>query len=529
MTLRRAVREARRLAALIVAAGCANQTTWIMPPVPVAAGPVNGLLLDERSRPLPDQIVAVGAEKTTSDAEGRFKFANVPVNYDLVVATPDRAIATVYQGLTRRDPIVTFRGLLDRQPVHKASIAVTLASADAAAARWQIYFVSPTASEVRSGRGRVPPRPLVVEWDGANMASGVVIALSMRQEKLSIPLAMFARQPVTLRAGQAATVELRPAKAPVVRRPSPIIEVPKEDPGFDPTYFEEYRLPGAGFAVRGPDPAQSPYDIPDLTGYGLELCAHGLQRSAYLLSDRVHCGVPPGAQTMLALQSPPAFKSPAWDTHATPGMSFAWTPVEGAVYRLSLATGEDKPGADRPRVEIVTARPEAAWPDLSVVGVGFPKALAEYVALVYALGPFASMDDLVSPQGLGDPAPRDRWVAASNELSIPVAPPLGKEEAACVFEETVRCGPEETMTDRRKDLWAINRKLRHYPEFAAAVRIRCVRDCAGAEAYQKAYREYVAAHPGFDADEPHSMAHKPRPRPPAALFEGRRRAWSGGR
>ena len=98
MTRRRAVTGAR-LIALALAAGCANQTTWIAPPTVVAPGPVNGLLLDGHNRPLPDHVVAIGAEKTTTNAEGRFAFAYVPVHYDLVVASPDRVLATVYQVL----------------------------------------------------------------------------------------------------------------------------------------------------------------------------------------------------------------------------------------------------------------------------------------------------------------------------------------------------------------------------------------------------------------------------------------------
>jgi hypothetical protein len=305
------------------------------------------------------------------------------------------------------------------------------------------------------------------------------------------------------------------------------VDVPKEDPGFDPSYIEEYRLPDAGFAAHGPGPAHAAYDIPDLTGFGLQLCAHAFQWNPYLHSDRVQCGVALGKQTTIALVSPPVFKSPAWQTHATPGMSFTWTPVQGAVYRLSLASQADKSSADRPRVEIVTTRPEAAWPDLQAVGVAFPKPLAAYAAEVYALGPFASMDDLVSPQGLGDPAPRDRWRAGSKELSIPVEPPLGKEEAACVFKETVFCGTKPTEEYYR--LSVINRMIRRYPQFAATVRIHCVRDCEDARRYTKAYQEYSEAHPGFDEDEPLDMLYEREPAPPPEMFQGRPRAWSGGR
>jgi len=498
----------------------------------VAPGAVNGMVLDAHDRPLPDQIVAIGAEKTTSNGEGRFQFANIPVDYDLVVASPDGTRATVYQGLTRRDPIVAFAGKRAREPRHSAQIAVTLAGSVAPHELWQVHFVSAAAFGAMGGGkplvsagGKTPvPEPLVVKWDGADTIAGVVMAHSMRVEKLNIPLAQFAQQPATLRAGQALAIELRPARAPVVRRPPAIVVVPKDDPGFDPVYKEEYRLPGAGFAVHGPGPAGAAYEIPDLRGFGLQLCGDGFQWNPYVHSRRIQCGTDPDKRVSLALPSPPAFTSPAWDTFATPGMAFTWTAVPEAVYRLALANGSGEPTKAHPRVEIVTVRTRAAWPDLQAVGIDFPKPLAAYAAVIGTMGPHKSMDDLVSAQGWGDRTPRDRWRTESKELSIPVQPPLGKEEAACKFPETVFCmnGPEEFYR-----LSVLNRTIQRHPDFAAAVNIHCVRDCEGARAYIKAYSQYSAAHPGFDADDPPPVPGA-EPMPPPEMFEGRRRAWSGG-
>jgi hypothetical protein len=459
MTGRRATPTTWIVGMIVLAAGCSSQTTWIVPPAPVAAGPVNGLVLDAHEHPLPDQIVAIGADKTTSNGDGRFSFAKVSVNYDLVIASPDGAQATVYQGLTRRDPIVVHKGGRVRAPVHAAQIVVKLPAGDAAADTWQVHFVSARALAAIQGKSQALG-PLAVKWDGADTIDGVVMAQSMRVEKLAIPLTLFAQQSVNLRAGQTVTVELRAAKAPVVRRPPPVVSLPKEDPGFDPVYIEEYRLPGAGVALRGPGPAASAYDIPDLRGFGLQLCADGFQWNPYVHSRRVQCDADPGKLTSLALPSPPAFTSPAWDTIAAPGMQFAWSAVPNAVYVLALASASGKPTAVHPRVELFTTRTTAAWPDLRAVGVAFPRPLAAYAAVVGTQGPHASMDDLVSPQGFGDLTPRDRWSTESKELSIRVRQPLGKEQV-------------------------------------------------------------------FDANEPLPVQ-RPEPMPPPEMFQGRRRAWSGG-
>ena len=77
-------------------------------------------------------------------------------------------------------------------------------------------------------------------------------------------------------------------------------------------------------------------------------------------------------------------------------------------------------------------------------------------------------------------------------------------------------------------LSVLNRTIQTYPDFAAAVKIHCVRDCAGARAYLKAYAGYSAAHPGFDADRPLPVANPAdEPEPPPEMFEGRKRAFSG--
>jgi hypothetical protein len=62
-------------------------------------------------------------------------------------------------------------------------------------------------------------------------------------------------------------------------------------------------------------------------------------------------------------------------------------------------------------------------------------------------------------------------------------------------------------------LAAINNKLRHFPQFASAVGIHCVRDCDGARAFVAAYSRYRSANPGFDAHEPIEPLPEPPPPP----------------
>lgn len=49
---------------------------------------------------------------------------------------------------------------------------------------------------------------------------------------------------------------------------------------------------------------------------------------------------------------------------------------------------------------------------------------------------------------------------------------------------------------------AMRDKLRHYPDFAATAGVKSVSNCEQARLLYRHYTEYLAAHPGFDRDEP---------------------------
>ena len=525
---------------VLVLAGCAGQASWNelpAPPAPPAqAGPITGTVLDSTGKPLPDHIVAIGGERTTSDGEGRFSFPQIPAGYDLVIASPDHTRATIYQDLGRRDPVVTHETPLRaaRAHAHSAQIDVTVTGGEAAKDSWHVNFASSRASADLLLRGMAPdaagvvkPGTLAIAWDGADTITGVVMALLMKdQRKTLVP--WFAQQQVTLHAGETARVQLALAKAPVVMRPAGKVTQPDGVPPFDPQYHEHFSVPGSGRALHSTSASRrEAFAVPDLRAFGIELCTEAFQWNPYFRSHRTQCGVDPGKGAVLALPPAPSFLSPAWDTPATPGMRFSWTSQPSAVYRLMLTTVGRKPTTAFPQIDIYTARTTASWPDLSAVGVAFPLGLIYYGVTIGALGPHRSIDDLAAPR---EPIaqrqrPTDRWSSESQELSVPVRPPLGPAEAACVLPRgsSIICG-EAAQPGGRREIYvlsAINKTIRNHPDFANAVNIHCVRDCAEARAFTKAYEDYGNAHPDFDADEPLPPSEPPPP-PPPEMFEKRR-------
>ena len=521
-------------------AGCAGQAGWNelpAPPVsPAQAGPITGTVVDGAGKPLPDQIVAVGGERTTSDGEGRFTLPHIPAGYDLVIASPDHSRAIVYQDLGRCDPVVTHETPRRdaRAHAHTAKVDVTVTGGEPAKSSWHVHFSSPRADADLLIRGLAPDSAgvvnagtLAIEWDGAETVTGVVMALLMKDQPSTLT-PWFAQQQVTVRAGETAHVRLALAKVPVVMRPAGKVTQPDGVPPFDPEYHEHFSVPGSGRALHSTFASRrAAFAVPDLRAFGIELCAEAFQWNPYFRGHRTQCGVDPAQGAVLALPPAPSFSSPAWDTPATPGMRFSWSPQPGAVYRLMLATVGRKPTAAHPQIDIYTSRTTASWPDLSAVGIAFPTTLTYYGVTIAALGPYASTDDVAAPREPAVPRrrPSDRWSSESQELGVPVRPPLGPAEAACVLPRAnvIMCGdapPGSGQRNERYVLSAINDKIRNYPELANAVNIHCVRDCDEARAFFKAYNDYQKTHPGFDAHQPLPPS-RPPPPPPPEMFEKR--------
>lgn len=141
-----------------------------------------------------------------------------------------------------------------------------------------------------------------------------------------------------------------------------------------------------------------------------------------------------------------------------------------------------------------------------------------------AQGPFDSWNDALGASGLAALTPKHSWRATSQNLYLPVRPPLGAEEAQWNYLEhaasdgTLLCGAEVPGSIEPSQPWfslaAMINKIRNYPAFAAASGLHCVKDCAGGRAFFKAYEAYQLQHLGFDEDEPLSPNPPEPPLPP---------------
>jgi hypothetical protein len=75
-----------------------------------ASGPVRGVLMDARRRPLPNVALRIGDQSVTTDGLGKFSIDNVAASYavsfklDTLVDQTPTTYAWRFEGLTRRDP-----------------------------------------------------------------------------------------------------------------------------------------------------------------------------------------------------------------------------------------------------------------------------------------------------------------------------------------------------------------------------------------------------------------------------------------
>jgi hypothetical protein len=172
-------------------------------------------------------------------------------------------------------------------------------------------------------------------------------------------------------------------------------------------------------------------------------------------------------------------------------------------------------------IDIHTVQTSASWPDLCPLGIPFPEETTNYRCKISARGPFASIDEIVAPRASSASPHTVERLSSSGPITLKISPKPDPNPASLYDENEKDCGVPRgkiVVCSRRPrnpephDEWyvlsAMNIKMRHYPDFAAAIGMKCVHNCAEARAYMKAYREYSRLHPGFDVNQPLD------PRPP---------------
>lgn len=374
------------------------------------------------AHPIAGELVALGTAKTTTDAAGRFTFAHAPSTYDLILASPDHARATIFRKLTARSPRLNVSASPAQQkPAHHATVSGTL-SGSIAAGSMHVSFL---------GKGGVKTDALVtvkadattasysldVPWDGAPDLDGELLALQL-PDLHSDHDSSFVRARISLHDQKPASADLVLAPVASVTRAGHTVA----NDGLASGRWDsaEYDMPGYGkvFAACGPFRQGVDFRCADPVLLGATLCNAGAAFSPYFRSAHMRCALNNDESLSLHLRAGPEFARPAWGAAPALGLVFEWSRVERSIYRLTLKANDeqDAPTPEHPQIEIVTAAQSDAWPNLELLGVAFPQSPAGYIVTVAALGPYTAVDDFVKAEP--DLIRAESWRATSRDLGL---------------------------------------------------------------------------------------------------------------
>jgi len=353
--------------------------------------------------------VTVSGQSATTGSDGRFTLTEVPSSYDVVIAEPDGATFSIYQALTRTDPVLshktTFNPSLDGTP-YRASISGTLSGdfpfpVDSSHLA-TVYYAAATAfsswqlgQPLRSGGPAF--EPMSVAWRGTSSITGALIALGqIGTATTPWTSAYLATRPVSLSDGNA--VEEALTLLPVgVGALAGSIKMYAGNGVY--AVAASYHLPGAPELIAlGQFPGGGSFglQLPDLQQLGGDYCVYFSDTAGYASGRR--CGGRLGMTDFsIQVQQPPQMLKPPTGANATRNTLLSWSGVAGGVYMVDL--NPDNPTAAQPRVQVYTSATSLAWPDFEELGIAFP-AGATYRCQVIALMPYTSIDDFASNHGL---------------------------------------------------------------------------------------------------------------------------------
>jgi len=400
---------------------------------------VSGTVVDfATSRPLANRLVVIGATRTKSDADGHFSVSVGAAMYDAVVVEPDGSSISIFRGLHRRDPRLphkrsTVPDATTTTAVVRGALSGAMSLPLSSSSTAGVYLFSAVADAQEFLGGGTSPilagpayGPLELAWTGASSADAELVALGVSSETTAgpsdggpAPSAWFAARSLTLTGGDSVTVDL--SLAPVaVRTLSGSVQVPSGYRLVQKQVF--YRLPIVHAVIDVVNQQDSSpsfgYAVPDLTNTGAQLCVEDAADPGAVMAQ--HCGLTfDDTALQVALEPAPALSSPTEGATVTESTQFSWSAFDTGIHRLKLETVG--PTSTTPNIYLFTTTVTTTWPDLTDVGVPFTTGVS-YRCTIEGLGPYATLDDALGPDGVGAAFPTEIRRSASPPVAIVTGP-----------------------------------------------------------------------------------------------------------
>jgi hypothetical protein len=350
--------------------------------------------------------VVIGAlPPATTDANGNFTIANVPVPYDITVVNSGTKSGLVYIGLTRSDPTLTF--IVSSALANSATVSGTVSGgagyplpanhASVAA------FVSPEVTSSNTINATTGAYSLSTSWMTPQSTTGALYALQwQRDPTTSLPVAYkgygtktgvalltggtFANQNITLSSVGAASF-------------SGTVTAPAGYALSDRSVTVLFSTGGIGILSDGSAPSSPTsttfnYVTPNVSGATLRLGATASKGVVTVTGSKAGFAVNATGAT-LALPSGPDYSLPIdAATAVSTSTDFVWTPMTNAVFIVQFAGP-----AGQPRYQIVTTATTAKLPNLTALGLTLP-ANTLYSWSILSIAPVNSIDAVAASVGL---------------------------------------------------------------------------------------------------------------------------------
>jgi hypothetical protein len=354
---------------------------------------VTGRVVDFFGIPVSDVDVRIGTQTTTTDVSGQFALGNVSIPYVLVASSVEQQLAVIYQGLTRPDPTIFWRGSSttpDRAGVVQGAITGGAPSSTAGVFT-MLGWTSPeamTQSFTFNGRYSLPFR-----WSGAQATTGSVRVLQVNTDAQGLPTVFpgyGAHRGVTV--GDGSTVSsIDVPLAPVT--PSSIRGSHTLPPGY--TFLERVVAldfdDGTVFNLVGDDRGPEFSDVVP-SGIDATIRLIATARGEGTTVTRRETGIAAGAiDVSLDLPRGAPIFAPADGTIGIDAQTdFSWGTFHCGIFTVVFSTPEPAP-----TLFLVTEDTHVFLPQLAELPV--PGGTA-YRWSVLAEAPFASVDEAAGPR-----------------------------------------------------------------------------------------------------------------------------------
>jgi hypothetical protein len=387
--------------------------------------PTSGQVLDFTSLlPLAGRSVSIGAATPVTDDSGRFVLGRAPGLYHVRIAEPDGASISFYRGLGRNDPVLLHHraGSSRRLGEISGNVSGVGSFPLTGKGRVDIYFFSDRISNsIGIGASAVSPGPafgpMRLSWDGPQAVTGRLIALGRFD---GVEPVGFADQPLTVSDRGAATASVMLSPVASTGHLGGIVGVPTGYVVSGTGAF--YRLPigDAAVTLAFDDGVKTTFDhvVPSLPALGGQLCVSASASPDFTVTHR--CGLSLGQQNVdVNLQASPTLTVSSTGTLMTPDTAFSWTPFENGIHMLGI-TPQDGPD-NTPEVHLFTAETATTWRALATMGVTFSTTVKCKVS-VAGLGPYRTMDQATSIDGIGSVRPLELRRAYSSNRFLQIGP-----------------------------------------------------------------------------------------------------------